>query len=164
MKEWCGDSPRLTGWNLCNISSSLSLSCPSLSFSALAAGAYRQVPAPLAQRSGAEKLHEYPGESGTERWGLPPLSLALCCLMFLRMLFFLCLFFFGAHETHTHTQRYTDSFMPVTSTRYFLFVSVQIHDTQFTDHISAAPTQMWILYSHKRCNESVRRHRQWGCT
>ncbi len=39
----------------------------SVSFSALAPGAYRQVPAPLAQRSGAEKLHEHSGESGTER-------------------------------------------------------------------------------------------------
>lgn len=38
------------------------------SFSAPAPGAYRQVPAPCAQRRGAEELHEYSGEGGTERW------------------------------------------------------------------------------------------------
>lgn len=36
-------------------------------FSALAPGAYRQVTAPRTQRCGAEKLHEYSGESGAER-------------------------------------------------------------------------------------------------
>lgn len=39
----------------------------SVSFSGIAPGTYRQVPAPLAQRCGAEELHEYSGESGTER-------------------------------------------------------------------------------------------------
>lgn len=48
------------------------LSCFSLtvfffSLFSLAPGAHRQVAAPGTQRSGAEKLHEYPGKSGTER-------------------------------------------------------------------------------------------------
>lgn len=37
------------------------------SFSAAATGAYRQVAAPVAQRCGAEKLHEYSGEGCSER-------------------------------------------------------------------------------------------------
>lgn len=49
-------------WSVCPVSFWLP------SFSALAPGAYRQVPAPRTQRSGPEKLHEHSGESGTERW------------------------------------------------------------------------------------------------
>lgn len=40
---------------------------PRLFFSVEAAGAYRQVTAPLTQRRGSEELHEYFGESGAER-------------------------------------------------------------------------------------------------
>lgn len=52
------------GWSACPVSFWLP------SFFAVAPGAYRQVPAPRAQRSGSEKLHEHSGESGTERWVL----------------------------------------------------------------------------------------------
>lgn len=53
----CESDSRLADIYVCFLSLSLSL----------AAGAHCQVPAAVAQRSGSEKLHEHPGESGAER-------------------------------------------------------------------------------------------------